>query len=299
MKTILLSPTLLIAASLVSGGFQQARGSVSYGSAGSTYSQNFDSLPNTPQNTSLGNSPLGWTDDNASPGAGNFSIVGWYLFHPTLVTEGGFNGHERFRNGSGSSGTGSFYSFGTSGSTERALGDVGANTLAPDGQTGNDAGNLYIALRLSNNSGQTLDSFTLNFTGEQWRDSGTSTPETMTLGWSTTAAAVSDPSALFNNVAALAWTSPTATATAGALDGNAAANRVVLAPVTVTGLNWLPGTDLWLRWTDPQLSGKTDEGMSIDDLSFSADIAVPEPSAGLLFGIGLLAFNFLHPRKRN
>jgi len=221
------------------------------------------------------------------------------LYHPTLQTEGGFNGHQRFRNGSGSSGTGSFYSFGASGSTERALGDVGANTLAPDGQTGNDAGNLYLALRLSNNSGQTLDSFTLNFTGEQWRDSGTSTPETMALGWSTTAAAVSDPSALFNNVAALAWTSPTATATAAALDGNAAANRVVLAPVTVTGLNWLPGTDLWLRWTDPQLSGKTDEGMAIDDLSFSADIAVPEPSAGLLFGIGLLAFNFLHRRKSN
>src|SRR6266566_2554707 len=74
-------------------------GSVSYTTPGSTYLQNFDSLPNTPENVSLGNSPIGWTDDNAAPGAGNFSIVGWSLYHPTSTTEGGFNGHQRFRNG--------------------------------------------------------------------------------------------------------------------------------------------------------------------------------------------------------
>src|SRR6266581_2683044 len=254
-------------------------GSVSYTTPGSSYLQNFDSLPNTPENVSLGNSPIGWTDDNAVPGAGNFSIVGWYLYHPTMTTEGGFNGHQRFRNGTGSSGTGAFYSFGSSGSNERALGDVGANTLAPDGQTGNDAGNLYIALRLSNNTGQTLDSFTLGYTGEQWRDGGTSTAETMTLSWSTTATAVSDPSTSFSLVPLLSWTSPKATATAGALDGNNAANRVVVTPFTVTGINWAAGTDLWLRWTDPQLSGKVDQGMAIDDVSISADVSVPEPSS--------------------
>src|SRR5436305_13537742 len=73
-----------------------AKATVSYTAAGSTYSQNFDSLPNSPANVSLGNSPIGWTDDNASPGTNNFSIVGWYLYHPTVVTEGGFNGHQRF-----------------------------------------------------------------------------------------------------------------------------------------------------------------------------------------------------------
>src|SRR5256885_7043559 len=123
---------------------------VIYSVTGSTYSQNFDSLPNTPTNSSLGNSPLGWTDDNAAPGAGNFSIVGWYLYHPTSVTEGGFNGHQRFRNGSGTSGTGAYYSFGANASTERALGDVGANTLAANN------GFLFYALRLTNNTGQAL-----------------------------------------------------------------------------------------------------------------------------------------------
>src|SRR6476661_3303481 len=71
-------------------GGDSAMAAVSYSAAGSTYSQNFDTLPNTPTNTTLGNSPTGWTDDNASPGAGNFSILGWYLYHTTSVTEGGF-----------------------------------------------------------------------------------------------------------------------------------------------------------------------------------------------------------------
>lgn len=283
---------------------QRASASVSYTTPGSSYLQNFDSLPNTPENTSLGNSPTGWTDDNASPGAGNFSIVGWYLYYPTQTAEGGFNGHQRFRNGTGSSTTGSFYSFGSSGSTERALGDLGANTLAPDGQTGNDAGNIYIALRISNNTGQTLDSFTLGYTGEQWRDGGTSTAETMTFAYSTTANSITNDPGFFGfssnltSVASLGWTTPQASATAHTLDGNNATNRVIVAPVTITGLNWQPGTDLWLRWTDPQLSSKVDSGLAIDDLSFSADIAIPEPTSATLLGFGLLALGiFRHNRK--
>src|SRR4051794_36810428 len=72
-----------------------ALATVSYDTDGSSYTQNFDTLPNSPTNATLGNSPIGWTDDNAAPGSGNFSILGWYLYHPTSVTEGGFNGHQR------------------------------------------------------------------------------------------------------------------------------------------------------------------------------------------------------------
>src|SRR5580765_8234427 len=135
-----------------------AHAAVSYTTPGSTYSQNFDSLPITPESVSLGNSPTGWTDDNASPAAGNFSIVGWYLYYPTSTTEGGFNGHQRFRISGAPGNTGSFYSFGQTGSNERSLGDIGANTLAPDN------GDMYIALRLNNGTGQVLDSFTLSYT---------------------------------------------------------------------------------------------------------------------------------------
>src|SRR3954454_2947815 len=88
----------------------EARAAILYSTAGSTYSQNFNSLPASPENASLGNTPAGWTDDNPSPAAGNFSIEGWYLFHPTSATEGGFSGHQRLRVGPGNSTTGAFMS---------------------------------------------------------------------------------------------------------------------------------------------------------------------------------------------
>src|ERR1043165_1373114 len=105
-----LSPVVIVAILAA----YNAVASVSYTTPGSSYLQNFDSLPNTPENASLGNSPAGWTDDNASPGAGNFSILGWYLWYPTPTTEGGFNGHQRFRNSGAPGNTGSFWSLGQS-----------------------------------------------------------------------------------------------------------------------------------------------------------------------------------------
>ena len=107
-----------------------SRAAVIYSMPNATYSQNFDSLPITPANATLGATPAGWTDDNAAPAAGNFSIVGWYLYHPITQSEGGANGHQRMRIGAGTQNTGAFMSFGASGSTERALGDVGSTTLA-------------------------------------------------------------------------------------------------------------------------------------------------------------------------
>ena len=270
----------------------ETRGSVSYSTSGSTYFQGFDSLPNTPQNTSLGNSPAGWIDDTIIPGTGQFSILGWYLYHPTATTEGGANSHQRLRIGAGSATTGAFMSWGASGSTDRALGDLGASTLASDTPATPDAGNLYIALRLRNDTAYTLERFTLSYTGEQWH-TGVGPSETMAFGWSTTAGSVSDPSSSFNAVPALGWTAPVWTGVEGALDGNV--NRVVVGPVTVAGLAWMPGTDLWLRWTDPQASGVRDDGMGIDDLTFVAE--VPEPTSFVLSGLGIASVLLVRARR--
>src|SRR5438128_2572175 len=109
----LLVPVFTLASAL------SVHASYSYGVAGSTYTETFDSLPSSPENVSL-QSTKPWTDD-VVPTSSQSSILGWYLYHPTSQTEGGANGHQRFRITSTGPNTGAFYSFGNIGSTERSL----------------------------------------------------------------------------------------------------------------------------------------------------------------------------------
>jgi hypothetical protein len=259
--------------------------SVSYSVTGSTYSQNFDSLPTTPLNASLGATPTGWTDDNASPGAGNFSILGWYLWAPIVQSEGGFNGHQRVRIGAGTSTTGSFMSWGTGSTTERALGSLASDTMAPP--AGPDS--MSIGLRLSNNTSDTLTEFTLTYDGEQWRNGGSGTANALRFAYSltaTTADWTNTPS--FTSVSALDFTAPVVSTTAAAVDGNVA-GKVAGITATITGISWAPGTDLWLRWKDASDAG-ADDGLGIDNLNFSAVVGVPEPSSLSLLAVGALGY---------
>jgi hypothetical protein len=264
-----------------------AHASVMYGTAGSTYTQNFDTLPNTPTDTNLqvAATPMKWADDT-TPSTNVISIPGWYLYFPIDLSsgEGGTNGHQRMRIGSGSANTGAFMSFGSAGSTDRALGDVGSNTL---GVTGAD---IYIAIRLTNTTGSMLDTITVGYAGEQWRDGGNNpaVAQTMTFAYSLdSTATVSSANSLYTNVSSLNFTSPVAanTGSGAAVNGNTV-GRTVIAPVTISGLDWEPGTDLWLRWDDINNTGN-DHGLAIDDFSFSATAtaAVPEPASAALVSI--------------
>jgi hypothetical protein len=279
-RTNILTPTLLVATAWA------AQAAVSF--TGSPYTQNFDTLPNAPINTSLEDTAP-WIDDVASP-SGQTSLLGWYLYHPLVPTtpvpaEDGVNGHQRFRIHDGSSSTGGFHSFGSSGATDRALGNLAVNAL---GAAGTES---YIGLRLHNDTGATISSFALSYSGEQWRNGGVAATHSLTFGYSTTATSVQD--AAFTSVAELTFTSPVTSTTAAAVDGNVA-GRTVISAVTVNGLTWAPGTDLWLRWADKNDSGN-DHGLAIDDLTFTA--VVPEPGSAALIGLGVLAFGLL--RRKN
>ncbi|MES2705398.1 MAG: PEP-CTERM sorting domain-containing protein [Verrucomicrobiota bacterium] len=257
-----------------------SRAAISYSTLGSLYSENFNSLPvNAPSNGNVQTSAYtnGWQDDSGTVAGDHFGVPGWYLYHPIAVAaEGGTSQHQRVRFGPGAN-TGSFWVFSsTAADTEKALGNVGSLTVAGDNA------NLYTALRLTNNTGVPLTSFTLTFDGEQWRDGQLATGETLNFGYSTTATA-SDwfDAGAFISVPTLSFTAPAAsgTGTTGtAINGNVA-GLVSDITGTVSGIDWQPGTDLWLRWADAQLAGNADDGLAIDNVRFTA---VPEPSALLL-----------------
>jgi hypothetical protein len=281
--------TALVFTAIVAVGAMPAQGAILYSTPAASYSQNFDTLPTTPENASLGSSPTGWTDDNASPGAGNFSIVGFYLHHVTTQTEGGFSGKQRMRVGAGTANTGAFWSYGASGSPDRALSSLASNTTAAVA----DGGVQYIGARFTNNTGVNLANFTLEYFGEQWRDGGAATPvaQQLTFEWKVGAASLQDTG--FTAASALDFVSPVFanTGSGAAVVGNTA-GRVQKGPVTVNSIGWAPGTDLWIRWTDVNDSGN-DHGLGIDDLTFSAN--VPEPTG---LSLALLGFVVAGARRR-
>jgi hypothetical protein len=265
--------------------------SVPYTTPDSTYTQDFNGLPtdtrfsNSIQSGASGSNIdyiNGWQDDTTTVSGDHISIPGWYLFHAKSPSENGTNHHQRLRFGTGASGTGAFYAF-TSGTadTDRALGFLPSTTLSTDpvaDPTSSNDDTMFMGVRLTNNTGQTLNQFTLAFDGEQWRDAGSSTVTPVNFSWIVTPATAADSTihqiAGYSAVPELAFSSPVATATAAAVDGNSA-GKVTVTPFTVTGINWTDGSDLWLRWSDQQQMTITDHGMAIDNVAFSASIGAP------------------------
>jgi hypothetical protein len=239
-----------------------------------SYSQNFDSLANT-------GTAVAWTQDT--------TLTGWFLFQYTGGNIADYNA------GDGTLNTGHFYSFGTGTATDRALGGT-ASSGTYFGSPGPASGALagYIAVSLQNTTGGTLDHFTLSYDGEQWRNGGNATAQTMQLqyGFGSTFAGVTTwntPGGNFD------FTSPVASITAAGVDGNSAglaANR----GGTVSSLTWNDGDTLWVRWIENNDAGN-DHGLAIDN--FSVSIApVPEPSSIALGIIGGLAGLVAWKRRR-
>ncbi len=225
---------------------------VSY--SGGTYTQDFDSLEN-------GNSTYTWTD-GVSP------LLGWY--------EERSNNTGKYRATDGSADTGYIYSFGDVGSTERALGSLSTSST----------GTVFWGVRIRNtHPTRTFNSFYATFYQEQWRVAANDAEQTTFFQYKITTTDTDINGSGYTGVSSgnlvstitqanFAGTAPSR------LDGNA---HRILRTVEVTGITWLPGQDLWIRWRDPNNDG-TDHAMGIDDFTFSA---VPEPTTFALVGLGM------------
>lgn len=170
------------------------------------------------------------------------------------IAELGNNANGQYRTGDGSVNNGDTYSFGTNSATERGIGGVASNGLQ-----------ATFGVKFVNNSGAAITGLNISFKGEQWRVGGNTSPDTLLFAYSTVAAAVSDTvSANWTNVVALDFNSLVSSTTAGALDGNAAANST-----TKTGtisVNIPVGGSIILKWRDINIAGN-DDGLGIDDLN--------------------------------
>ncbi|MCX7819685.1 MAG: PEP-CTERM sorting domain-containing protein [Kiritimatiellae bacterium] len=230
-----------------------ARAQISYTAPGLIYSENFNSLPYTPNNTTTP-----WTD--------GVTLPGWYLVNSLTNTPADIGIHR------GDTTTGRFYSFGLIDDPERALGGIGSGgTYFGSPSSGSVAG--YWGVRIQNNTGLTLSQFQVEYTVEQWRDANVNV-QPLVAEW-----AIQPPNWLSGS-----WNSGTSTPSpvnfnaASWLNGNLASNRVTGVGFTVTGLSWTPGQELWIRFRELNDAGN-DHGLAIDDFSF---VAVPEPAVGSL-----------------
>jgi len=220
-------------------------------SLSSAYSQNFNSL------ISSGNTT--WTNGS--------TLSGWYTSRTGTGTSIVAN--------DGSSTSGNLYSYGTTSSSDRALGSVGSGNAA--------AGSFLWGARFFNDTGSTISTLYINYTGEQWRNSAAAA---QTVDFQYQLGASSLNAGTWTDFNPLDFTSPVISGAAGALNGNLSTGRTFLSG-TLSGLSLAAGQEIWLRWSDPDHTGG-DHGLAIDDVQVSIN---PLPGISISESAGSTSVN--------
>lgn len=261
MSIMLAGRFVAAALSIVAGSAALAAGSsptpsaISLGT--SAYTQNFDTLAATGSSTTTYTTlPAGW--QIAENGSGN-AADGAYIV------------------GNGSNNAGGAYSFGATGSTDRALGSLTSGTVNP----------IYFGAVFTNATGATITGLSLAYTGELWRR-GSNSGDALNFSYY-----VGTPTSLSStgwvDFSALDFLSPGTGTANTALDGNTVSSDIA---AIISGLSISAGSSFAIRWTDSTVSPGTNDGMAIDDLSLTAITASPVPETGtwamMVAGFGLL-----------
>lgn len=198
------------------------------------YGQPFDALSNVAGST---------TNDLALPG--------WFL----TESGGGARDNEQYAVDNGILTIGDSYSYGASGSTERALGSLRSGTLIP-----------VFGACFTNNTGAAISRLSIAYVGEEWRLGTASRTDELDFEYSTDATDL--VTGAWTGVPALNFVTPD-TMIVGAKDGHSAA-EVALQTAMIKPGGIANGATLWIRWVDSDASG-ADDGLAIDDFTLTLD----------------------------
>lgn len=198
---------------------------------GSTYTQNFDNLANA-----------GTTNTLTAPG--------WEFL------ETGASANAAYAGGNGGLATGDTYSYGQTGSTDRALGGLRSSSLIP-----------IFGASFANVTGSTITSITISYTGEEWRlGNHQRGPDRLDFQYSTDATSLT--TGAWTDVDSLDFLTPNLTGPGGIRDGNLPENQSVRSQIII-GLAIPPGAVLWIRWMDVDATN-SDDGLAVDNFSLRA-----------------------------
>jgi hypothetical protein len=167
-------------------------------------------------------------------------------------------GNLTYSGDNGTSTVGDTYSYGSTGSTDRALGELTSATAVSTFGYG-----------LNNHTGATITGLVVSYTGEQWRLGATAAPnDQLDFQWAA-GSGTTLTSGPYVDLDQLDFASPN-NASVGTLNGNSAANRTVLAPVVIQ-TNIPAGAPFFVRWKPVLVAGSgTNDGLAVDDLSITA-----------------------------
>jgi hypothetical protein len=225
---------------------------ISLATLSTAVTQDFDSLVNT--------------------GTSSITPTGWFF------EESGTAANTTYGVTDGSNSSGDVYSLGTTGSTERAFGALRANALAPT-----------IGARLKNDTGSTITSLAIAYTGETWRVGAPTRSDSLTFEISFDATSIVDDGVgvTWTAVTELDYTNPGGPAIAsGSLQHSATLSH------TITGLNIPVGATFFIRWKDGDLPSGSEDAIGIDDFSITPSGGVSSaPEIQLKTDLGTLMPN--------
>jgi hypothetical protein len=214
------------------------------------YSENFNGLLTGATNdvTTL---PLGWS-----------------------FLEAGTNANTTYAGGTGSSNAGNTYSLGLDG--DRALGGLQSGSLNP-----------IIGASFVNNTGATITTLQISYTGEQWRLGATPRTQADRLDFQLSQTATTLNTGTWTDVDELDFNAPILSGTIGALNGNLTTNRATVS-FSISSLSIPEGATFWIRWNDFNVSG-SDDALAIDDFSITP-VGVPSNQPSFSFTPATLNF---------